>query len=57
MTTAGGIEEDFIKCLAPTFIGDFSLKGRKPLSISLLNGLIFSDETMERYLEDTDLEC
>lgn len=27
VTTAGGVEEDFIKCLAPTFIGDFSLKG------------------------------
>ncbi|XP_042200657.1 deoxyhypusine synthase isoform X2 [Callorhinchus milii] len=28
VTTAGGIEEDFIKCLAPTFLGDFSLKGK-----------------------------
>ena len=27
MTTAGGVEEDFIKCLADTFIGEFSLKG------------------------------
>ena len=27
MATAGGIEEDFIKCLAPTYMGDFSLKG------------------------------
>ena len=27
VTSAGGIEEDFIKCLAPTFIGDFALKG------------------------------
>jgi len=26
-TTAGGIEEDFIKCLAKTYIGDFALKG------------------------------
>ena len=26
-TTAGGIEEDFIKCLAPTYLGDFALKG------------------------------
>lgn len=25
--TAGGIEEDFIKCLAPVYIGDFNLKG------------------------------
>ncbi|XP_030750419.1 probable deoxyhypusine synthase [Sitophilus oryzae] len=28
VTTAGGIEEDFIKCLAPTFLGDFNLEGR-----------------------------
>uniref|UniRef100_A0A7N0VEW0 Deoxyhypusine synthase n=1 Tax=Kalanchoe fedtschenkoi TaxID=63787 RepID=A0A7N0VEW0_KALFE len=27
VTTAGGIEEDLIKCLAPTFKGDFSLPG------------------------------
>ncbi len=27
MTTAGGIEEDFIKCLADTYIGDFNLSG------------------------------
>ena len=26
VTTAGGIEEDFIKCLAPTYMGDFKLK-------------------------------
>ena len=23
VTTAGGIEEDLIKCLAPTYVGDF----------------------------------
>lgn len=28
VTTAGGVEEDLIKCLAPTFIGDFNLDGR-----------------------------
>jgi deoxyhypusine synthase len=27
VTTAGGVEEDFIKCLAPTYMGDFELKG------------------------------
>jgi len=27
VTTAGGIEEDFIKCIAPTYMGDFSLPG------------------------------
>nr|CAB3237645.1 deoxyhypusine synthase [Phallusia mammillata] len=29
VTTAGGIEEDFIKCLAPTYLGDFHLKGKE----------------------------
>ncbi|RWS06577.1 putative deoxyhypusine synthase-like isoform X3 [Dinothrombium tinctorium] len=29
VTTAGGIEEDIIKCLAPTYVGDFSLKGKE----------------------------
>ena len=27
VTTAGGIEEDFIKCLKPTFVGEFSARG------------------------------
>ncbi|OPJ86452.1 hypothetical protein AV530_014701 [Patagioenas fasciata monilis] len=29
VTTAGGVEEDLIKCLAPTYLGDFSLGGRE----------------------------
>lgn len=28
VSTAGGIEEDFIKCLAPTYLGDFKLRGK-----------------------------
>ena len=28
VTTAGGVEEDFIKCLAPTYLGEFSLRGK-----------------------------
>ena len=27
ITTAGGVEEDLIKCLAPTYVGDFALQG------------------------------
>ena len=27
VTTAGGIEEDILKCLAPHYMGDFALKG------------------------------
>lgn len=29
VTTAGGVEEDLIKCLKPTIMGDFGLEGRK----------------------------
>ncbi|KAF9899795.1 hypothetical protein BX616_002842 [Lobosporangium transversale] len=29
VSSAGGVEEDFIKCLAPTYLGDFSLEGTK----------------------------
>lgn len=29
VTTAGGIEEDFMKCLRPHYLGDFHLEGRK----------------------------
>ncbi|AOA60377.1 Deoxyhypusine synthase [Komagataella phaffii CBS 7435] len=28
VASAGGIEEDLIKCLAPTYMGDFALKGK-----------------------------
>ena len=26
VTSAGGVEEDLIKCLAPTYLGEFALK-------------------------------
>lgn len=29
VASAGGVEEDLIKCLAPTYIGDFELQGRR----------------------------
>lgn len=29
VTTAGGVEEDFIKCFAPTYLGDFHLPGKQ----------------------------
>ena len=28
VTTAGGVEEDLIKCLAPTYLGDWYLRGK-----------------------------
>ena len=27
VTTTGGIEEDLMKCMAPSYLGDFSLRG------------------------------
>jgi len=27
VTTTGGVEEDIMKCMAPTFIGDFNMDG------------------------------
>lgn len=35
-TTAGGVEEDFIKCMKPTYVGDFALRG-KDLRLQGLN--------------------
>jgi len=29
VTTAGGVEEDLIKCLAPTYVGEFTLNGQQ----------------------------
>ncbi|EIF48138.1 Deoxyhypusine synthase [Brettanomyces bruxellensis] len=29
VSSAGGIEEDIIKCLAPTYMGDFALRGKE----------------------------
>ena len=29
VTTAGGIEEDLIKCLGDTYLGDFALPGKE----------------------------
>lgn len=29
VTTAGGIEEDIMKCLAPSYLGDFRLKDKE----------------------------
>lgn len=42
VTTAGGIEEDFIKCLAHTYLGDFSLPG-KELRLRGINRLATAD--------------
>ncbi|XP_033946035.1 deoxyhypusine synthase [Pseudochaenichthys georgianus] len=36
VTTAGGIEEDFIKCMGSTYLGDFNLSG-KELRLKAIN--------------------
>jgi deoxyhypusine synthase len=45
-TTAGGIEEDFIKCLAPTFLGDWKMKGRdlRAKGINRIGNLLVPNE-------------
>ncbi|MCL4138185.1 UNVERIFIED_CONTAM: hypothetical protein GTU68_038588 [Idotea baltica] len=42
VTTAGGVEEDMIKCLAPTFMGDWSMKGTelRPKGLNRIGNLI-----------------
>ncbi|XP_072255576.1 deoxyhypusine synthase [Pyxicephalus adspersus] len=42
VTTAGGVEEDLIKCLAPTFLGDFSMRGAdlRPKGINRIGNLL-----------------
>ncbi len=46
VTTAGGIEEDFIKCLAPTYLGDFKLKGSelRVQGVNRLGNLLIPNE-------------
>ncbi|XP_066270169.1 deoxyhypusine synthase-like isoform X2 [Branchiostoma lanceolatum] len=46
VTSAGGIEEDFIKCLAPTFLGDFFLKGRdlRPKGLNRTGNLLVPND-------------
>lgn len=46
VTTAGGVEEDIIKCLAPTYLGDFKLKGKdlRAKGVNRLGNLIIPNE-------------
>lgn len=46
MSTAGGVEEDFIKCLAPTYLGDFKLKGTelRAQGVNRLGNLLIPNE-------------
>lgn len=42
VSTGGGIEEDFIKCMQPTYLGDFALPGRelRPKGLNRIGNLI-----------------
>jgi deoxyhypusine synthase len=46
VTSAGGVEEDFIKCLAPTLVGDFKLKGSelRAKGVNRLGNLLIPNE-------------
>lgn len=45
VTTAGGIEEDLIKCLAHTYLGEFSLSG-KELRLRGINRLVIDVQSV-----------
>jgi deoxyhypusine synthase len=46
VTSAGGVEEDFIKCLAPTIIGDFKLSGKdlRSAGVNRLGNLLIPND-------------
>ena len=43
MTTAGGIEEDLIKCLGHLYMGDFTLSGKDLFKNGLDKSVTVSD--------------
>jgi deoxyhypusine synthase len=51
VTTAGGIEEDFIKCLAPTYVGDFHLSGAslRQQGLNRIGNLLVPNNNYERF--------
>ncbi|XP_038063443.1 deoxyhypusine synthase-like [Patiria miniata] len=51
VTTAGGIEEDLIKCLAPTFLGDFRLPGQQLRSkgINRIGNLLMPNDNYTKF--------
>ena len=46
VTTGGGIEEDLMKCLAPTFMGDFALSGKelRPKGLNRIGNLLVPND-------------
>lgn len=53
VATAGGVEEDLIKCLAPTFLGDFNLDGRdlREKGINRIGNLLVPNDNYCRFEE------
>lgn len=51
VTTAGGIEEDFIKCLAPVIVGDFHLEGDglRKKGMNRIGNLLMPNENYRRF--------
>ncbi|KAM8724208.1 deoxyhypusine synthase-like [Acanthopagrus schlegelii] len=51
VTTAGGIEEDLIKCLGPVYVGDFSLPGKDLFNkgIDRIGNLLMPDENYDTF--------
>uniref|UniRef100_A0A7S0FZZ7 deoxyhypusine synthase n=2 Tax=Rhodosorus marinus TaxID=101924 RepID=A0A7S0FZZ7_9RHOD len=69
VTTAGGVEEDLIKCLGSTYLGDFKLDGKKlrQQGINRIGNLVVPNENyckfedwlmpiLDKVLEEQDLE-
>ncbi|XP_077862810.1 deoxyhypusine synthase-like [Saccoglossus kowalevskii] len=53
VTSAGGIEEDFIKCMGPTTVGDFQLSGAKLLEggLNRIGNLIVPSDNYRKFKE------
>ncbi len=55
VTTAGAIEEDIMKCWAPTYIGDFAIKGAelRRQGLNRIGNLIIPNENYCQFEEWT----
>lgn len=51
VTTAGGIEEDIMKCITPTYLGDFKLSGRalRKQGINRIGNLLVPNDNYCRF--------
>ncbi len=53
--TAGGIEEDFIKCMGDTHVGDFALKGEelRKKGINRIGNLLIPNQVLRKSIGRT----